>query len=574
MSTIAISLVALLCLAVALRILEERGLKCIGLAPHQVKFPGPSPVPFFGNFLELRNGHARTFMRWADKFGPIIRIVIGDREAVILNTYNAVQKTLISQGQAFQGRPEFRMYHGLFAMAADHDAPPTLGTSPWTDKISTYRKHLGLQTAGHKLRRYNHFVARRLFRFVDLLATDSKKGPRDLGFAMWTTSIGLSADMCFGTRIGEEEARVISYSEIDIFREPRTLGQPLHIAVPILDMAQKALRPAYSLLRTLGLTSFLDEVDRSEDAAKKLRMTEIGYVGRLKEETKARVRAGDATPSQLGDIIRTFGDSYTAHDEYKVATSLVGSGMGTGTLILWLAALLASRPDIQAEARAAIDAEYAGEVPDPLDTDRVEYISALGIEAGRYFASTRLGFPRETTEDVEVDGVHIPKGTVVMHNTYSVNRDPARYDRPDEFLPERWCAGHYGFVNQKGPRVGVPHLNNGVGRRYCLGVPYVNKVLYGTIILLLHFFELQRDTLDAEGRKEVFPAYRADVAEASATMDPITDQVTECAAQALPRAAGVRLTPRDPAQLAHWLAEGHADMDQFERPDESEGLRC
>ena len=47
---------------------------------------------------------------------------------VILNTYNAVQKTLISQGQAFQGRPEFRMYHGLFAVAATHDAPPTLGS--------------------------------------------------------------------------------------------------------------------------------------------------------------------------------------------------------------------------------------------------------------------------------------------------------------------------------------------------------------------------------------------------------------------------------------------------------------
>lgn len=54
MSTFAITLVALLGLAVALRILGERGLKCIGLAPHQVKFPGPSTVPFFGNFLEVR----------------------------------------------------------------------------------------------------------------------------------------------------------------------------------------------------------------------------------------------------------------------------------------------------------------------------------------------------------------------------------------------------------------------------------------------------------------------------------------------------------------------------------------
>ncbi|KZV72553.1 putative cytochrome P450 phenylacetate 2-hydroxylase [Peniophora sp. CONT] len=570
MSTSAIILVSCLGLTLAIHYLAEHGLQCIGLAPHRVKLPGPRAVPLLGNFLELRNGHARTFVKWAKKFGPVMRIVLGDREAVILNTYGAVQKTLISQGSAFQGRPEFRMYHGLFAMAADHDAPPTLGTSPWTDKISTYRKHLGLQTAGHKLNRYNHFVSRRLFRFVNLLASDAPKGPRDLGFHLWTSAIGLSADMCFGTRIGEEEARIIAYSEIDIFREPRTLGQPLHIAVPILDMAQKALRPAHGLLRTLGLSGFLDSVDKSESSAKKLRMTEIGYVGRLKEETKARVKAGDTTPSQLGDIIRSFGDSYTPHDEYKVATSLVGSGMGTGTLILWLAAMLASRPDIQAKAQAAIDAEYGGETPDPLDTDRVEYIQALGLEAGRYFASTRLGFPRETVEDVIVDGVAIPAGTIVMHNTFSINRDPARYDHVDEFIPERWIDGHYGCVDQKGPRVGYPHLNNGAGRRYCLGVPYVNKMMYGTIILLLHFFKMERAALDEEGRNEVFPAYRA-TAEASEELDPITDQISECAAQALPKAAGIRLTPRDPEALTRWLAEGHQLMDQFERPDASVG---
>lgn len=117
------------------------------------------------------------------------------------------------------------------------------------------------------------------------------------------------------------------------------------------------------------------------------------------------------------------------------------------------------------------DARAGNENPDPLDTDRVDYITALGLEAGRYFASTRLGFPRETTEDVTIDGVLIPAGTIVAHNTYSVNRDPARYDYVDEFIPERWLDGHYGRVSEKGARVGLPHLTNGAGRRYCLGVP-------------------------------------------------------------------------------------------------------
>lgn len=89
------------------------------------------------------------------------------------------------------------------------------------------------------------------------------------------------------------------------------------------------------------------------------------------------------------------------------------------------------------------------------------------------------------------------------------------------------------------------------------------------IILLLHHFKLERTELDAEGRKEVFPAYRASGTDASSEMDPINDQALECAAQAMPRAAGVRLVPRNPAQLADWLDEGYEALGQFDEAVES-----
>ncbi|VDC06288.1 unnamed protein product [Peniophora sp. CBMAI 1063] len=575
MYTIAINaLVVALGLVVTLRLLKGRGLQCIGLAPHQVLFPGPSTVPFFGNLLELRHGHARCLARWADTFGPIMRIVLGDREAVVLNTHEAVQRTLIAQGQAFQGRPETREYHGFFTVVAgEHESPPTIGTSPWTSQVSAHRKHLGLQITGNKHRRYDAFVARRLHGFISLLASDAKKGPRDMAAAAWTTTMGLSVDMCFGTHISDADARAMADIELEIFRGPRSIGQPLHAAVPLLTIGQKILRPAHDILGAIGLAGFLDDIIRGEDAAKALRATEIGYAARLKDGLHTRIRAGDTTPSQLGDILRAEGDSYPSANEYKVALSLISTGTGVGTLVLWTAGLLASRLDLQATAMQAIQAEYGDAIPDPLDTGRVEYIAALGTEAGRYFASLTLGFPRETIEDVEVGGVSIPKGTIVMHNTFSINRDPARYDRPDEFLPERWCNGHYGRVAQKDPRVGVAHMNNGVGRRQCLGMPYVNKTLYGMIILLVRFFKLERAELDEEGRKEVFPAYRATGTDASAEMDPITDQALECAAQALPRATGVRLIPRDSAELAHWLDGGYESSGYFGSQEMDEGSR-
>ena len=51
---------------------------------------------------------------------------------VVLNTYNAVQKTFVGQGAAFQGRPEFRLWHGIFAQALDEGAPPTIGSESIT----------------------------------------------------------------------------------------------------------------------------------------------------------------------------------------------------------------------------------------------------------------------------------------------------------------------------------------------------------------------------------------------------------------------------------------------------------
>ncbi|KAJ6569431.1 cytochrome P450 [Mycena capillaripes] len=562
------------------------------VTPHRVKLPGPRGLPIVGNLFQMRAGHVRALAHWTELYGGMFRLALGEREAVIINTYADVNKTLIQQGAAFQSRPEFKLWHGVFSKALDPDAPTTIGTTKFSEQISKYRRLLTAQTSAAKLLRFvlvstnknvhfilssysfNHFAARRYVRLVNLLYDSAKSGvAQDLGFHFWTTTIGISADILFGQRFDEDITRLIADVNIKAFRQ-RSLATPVHDYVPLIAAGERfilaAASPIHFILRRLGLSSWLDSIYQAEAHAKELRDAEVIYCKKLLIDLHERLTAGDPTPSQLGAILRTINDgTLTPNEELRLATTLTGSGMSAGTGLTWLAPLLAAHPEMQEKAYRSIEEVYGDQTPDPLDTDRVEYIKALGMEAGRYFASIRLGFPRETHEDVVVDGVLIPKGVLVVYNSYQINRDPQRYDYPEEFMPERWMDGHYGRTDTQQPKVGVPHLNHGAGRRVCMGVPNVNKMFYGNLILLLHFFKLERATLGEAGRAAVFPQLRA-VGEASLEVHPIDDQVSVCDPQALPLAAGVKLTVRDPDALARWLAEGHRELDQWERPSQAD----
>ena len=49
--------------------------------------------------------------------------------------------------------------------------------------------------------------------------------------------------------------------------------------------------------------------------------------------------------------------------------------------------------------------------------------------------------PRETTRDVEVDGIFIPQGTLVSGGIYQVHHDPELWENADGFDPDRWGSG-------------------------------------------------------------------------------------------------------------------------------------
>ena len=80
-------------------------------------------------------------------------------------------------------------------------------------------------------------------------------------------------------------------------------------------------------------------------------------------------------------------------------------------------------------------------------------ISNVIEETLRYEPPLTVGF-RNTTREVEIDGVSIPKGRNVAFLIGSANRDERRFENPDQFDIDRDTSGHVGF---------------GFGTHFCLG---------------------------------------------------------------------------------------------------------
>lgn len=88
-----------------------------------------------------------------------------------------------------------------------------------------------------------------------------------------------------------------------------------------------------------------------------------------------------------------------------------------------------------------------------------ELIRAAVEELVRYEGSVESATFRYATEDVEYAGTRIPKGALVQIALTSANRDPRKFDAPDEF-----------DVRRPGNAQDA-HLGFGHGSHYCLGAP-------------------------------------------------------------------------------------------------------
>ncbi|EIN05790.1 cytochrome P450 [Punctularia strigosozonata HHB-11173 SS5] len=120
------------------------------------------------------------------------------------------------------------------------------------------------------------------------------------------------------------------------------------------------------------------------------------------------------------------------------------------------------------------------------DLDKLPYIAAVCKELLRWIPVAPLGVYHASVNDDVYKGYYIPKGTLVVGNTWSILHDPTVYPDPDAFNPDRFLVD--GRLN---PSIRDPGCAAfGFGRRICPGRDFLADSLAIIVASVLAMYNI------------------------------------------------------------------------------------
>ncbi|KAL6846008.1 hypothetical protein ACP4OV_023456 [Aristida adscensionis] len=171
-----------------------------------------------------------------------------------------------------------------------------------------------------------------------------------------------------------------------------------------------------------------------------------------------------------------------------IVKDMIAAATETSSMTLeWAMAELVANPRVMAKLQDEIARVAGGDHPTVTEPEliKMEYLKAVLKEVLRLHPPAPLLVPHLSTAPETVRGYEIPAGTTLFVNAWAIGRDPAAWDSPEEFRPERFMGG--AAVDLRGNDYQL--IPFGAGRRICPGVGFALPVLEHALASLLRHFE-------------------------------------------------------------------------------------
>lgn len=163
----------------------------------------------------------------------------------------------------------------------------------------------------------------------------------------------------------------------------------------------------------------------------------------------------------LGHLMAAGMDNEQIRDQ--MVTMLIAGHDTTTALLAWTFHLLGRNPEVYSRLQAEVEAALQGQPPLTPAGWQPQLLDEVIKEALRLFPPIHLG-TRRVAERIDFDGHCVPAGERLIYSIYLTHRDPAIWEDPDDFKPERFGDG--------GTRPPFAYVPFGGGPRACIGAAF------------------------------------------------------------------------------------------------------
>lgn len=444
--------------------------------------PGPPGLPLLGNLLDMPDNPSwMTYIRWSEKYNSdILRLNVLGSNIIIVNSLDAANDLLDKRSAIYSDRPEMPMLNDLCGFG--WNVAFRRYDDTWRNGRRVFQHELGPQVV-KRFRALEEHATHQLLR--NLL-----REPAEFMGHLRHMSAFEILRIAYGIEVtGRED--------------------------PYVDTAEHAVGAVVATCSPgsylVNIMPFLKHIPEWVPGAKFKQDAKVWrrYVTELRDKpfsvVKERILRGDAPDCAAKSLLESLesGEDTAGYteDDIKYALGSMYAG-GSDTTVSALGSFILGTvldPAIQARAHADLDRVCPGRLPTFDDQPELPYIDAIVKEALRWNPVLPIDVAHCSIADDVYRGYFIPKGSLVLANSWAILHDEAAYADPLRFHPDRFMAG-----DALDGRVREPDAAFGFGRRICPGRYMAYDAIWIAVACMLAVFRIDK-AKDAQGR-EITPS--------------------------------------------------------------------
>ncbi|KAK2664785.1 hypothetical protein Ddye_003359 [Dipteronia dyeriana] len=394
--------------------------------------PGPRGLPIIGYLPFLGTHMPKTFTKLAGIYGPIYKLWLGNKLCVVVSSPSIAKELVRDQDTIFANRD-----HPSVAATVLHGGKD-IAFLPYGPEWRKLRKLFVSKMMGNASLDACYSLRKQEVKKIIRDVYNRSGKAIDIGELSFSASVNVIQNILWGfTLQGENTANLREelrefYSELVIVFGATNISDifPVLSRFDIQGIAKRSKKVSIQFEKIID-----SAIERSKNiAAIRGGWNNDGkkdFLQILLELQEHEDSATSITMTQLRAMLLDI---------------IVGGTDTTTTVLEWTMAELMNNPKVMKKAQEELTEVVGidGSVEE-FHLPKLQYLDAVVKETMRLHPPVPLPFPRCPSQTTIVGGYTIPKGSAIMLNIYSIQRDPQLWDNPLGFRPERFLNNFENF---------------------------------------------------------------------------------------------------------------------------------